>query len=483
MKSLLRTLLRYGAAVLIVATSALAAEVFFRLTHSARLSSIFLLGVLITAFAFGSGPSYFASALAFLVYMFLVDPRYQLSFGSADDFNTLFVFLAVAVLTSTLTGRVRDEAARVAIRGRATAALLDATADFAASLDEAFIRSRLAHHLAAAARGEAVVFGSLDWVATAETKVEHPLIEAAGRLQADPRAPSAAVRVPGWTLRILQADEAVFGVAAWKSAPVEPRKDEDRALVEVLADTGAAAIARARLARAKSEAETLARTEALRDALLSSISHDLRTPLAAIVASASSLHQFGPAFAAEVSRDLAATIQEEAHRLDLYVGNLLSMTKLESGALDVQHIAFDLGEVVFRAARRQQSLHRRSIDQKADYVEVVGDPILLEQALSNVLENAIRYSPAEAPIEVRVFREGGRAVVRITDAGPGVPAADQERIFEKFYRAPNTARSGTGLGLSIARGLIEGMGGVVSATNRPEPERGLIVSASLPLSA
>lgn len=484
MKRLARILLRYGAAALIVAASALAAELFFRLTHSARLSSIFLVGVLISAFALGSGPSYFASALAFFVYMFLVDPRYELSFGSPDDFNTLFVFLAVAVLTSSLTGRVRDEAGRVAARGRATAALLDATADFAASLDEAFIRARLAHHLAAAARGEAVVFGGDARVATADADVDQALMEAAEALQSGDLSTSGPIVVSGWSLRALQADEAVFGVAAWKAAPAESRKDDDRALVEVLADTGAAAIARARLSRAKSEAETLARTEALRNALLSSISHDLRTPLAAIIASASSLHEFGADFPLEVRRDLAATIQEEAERLNLYVGNLLSMTKLESGALHVQQIAFSLAEVVARVTRRQEGLNRRAVDQHADPgLEVMGDPILLEQALSNILENAMRYSPADAAVAVSARLEGGRAVIEIADDGPGVPEADQERIFEKFYRAPNATRSGTGLGLSIARGLLEGMGGSLSAANRPAPDHGLIVTARLGVAA
>lgn len=485
MKSLARTLLRYGAAALIVLASALAAEVFFRLTHSARLSSIFLVGVLITAFALGSGPSYFASALAFLVYMFLVDPRYQMSFGSPDDFNTLFVFLAVAVLTSNLTGRVRDEAARVTARGRATAALLDATADFAASLDEAFIRARLAHHLAAAARGEAVVFGGDGQVATADAVIDQDLIAAVDALQHEGRAAhTEPVVVLGWSLRALQADEAVFGVAAWKASQPEPRKNDDRALVEVLADTGAAAIARARLARAKSEAETLARTEALRNALLSSISHDLRTPLAAIIASASSLQEFGADFAPEVRRDLAATIQEEAERLNLYVGNLLSMTKLESGALSVQPIAFSLGEVLGRVIRRQEGLHRRAVDQRIDHgLEVLADPILLEQALSNIIENAMRYAPADAAVEVSVGSEGRQAIIEIADDGPGVPEGDQERIFEKFYRAPNAARTGTGLGLSIARGLVEGMGGALSARNRSAPGHGLIVTARLPMPA
>lgn len=479
-----RILLRYGAAALIVATSAVAAEIFFRLTHSARLSSIFLVGVLVTAFALGSGPSYFASTLAFLVYMFLVDPRYQLSFGSADDFNTLFVFLAVAVLTSSLTGRVRDEAARATARSRAAGALLDATADFAASLDEDFIRARLAHHLSELARGEAVVFAGRSFVASGTTARDEALVEAAVRLEADGFPGRRSPHGPGdWSLRRLQADEAVFGVAAWRSSG-EAVRAEDRALLEVLADTGAASIARARLAKAKSEAETRARTQALRDALLSSISHDLRTPLAAIVASASSLHDFGGEFPPAVRRDLAATIQEEAERLDVYVANLLSMTKLESGALNVQLSAVSVGEVLSRAVRRQAEGQRRRVTHRSDPgLEALADPILLEQALSNVLENALRYSPADGAVALTATRDGDRAQIRIVDEGPGVPAADLPRIFEKFYRAANASRSGTGLGLSIARGLVEGMGGTLDAENQPAPGAGLIVTLRLPLAA
>jgi two-component system sensor histidine kinase KdpD len=340
----------------------------------------------------------------------------------------------------------------------------------------------LADHLAAAAKGEAVVCDGVARTAAPQDLAlpEEVLAEAAAMERAWIYG-AVTAQAGEWTLRPLAAGEALLGVAAWRPAGDQRLADEEETLLEILADAGAAAIARARLAAGKAEAESRARTEDLRNALLSSISHDLRTPLAAIMASASSLHEFGETFAPGVRKDLAATIQEEAERLDAFVANLLSMTRLEAGALAVQQIAFSVGEVVERTVARRAALSGQNlmVAIPPDLPEGVGDPVLFQQALGNVLENALRYGPAGGLVTVRAAAAEATVAVEVCDEGPGAPPEELERIFEKFFRSSRTAhRPGTGLGLSIARGLMDGMDGAIAAENRAKA--GLRVTLRLP---
>ncbi|WP_430423528.1 sensor histidine kinase [Phenylobacterium sp.] len=467
--------LRYAAVLPIVALTTTVAEVFYRLTGSDRLSSIFLAGVLLAAFLLGSGPAYAAATALFAAYMFLVDPRYQFTFGGVDDFNVLMVFLAVAALTGLLAGRMRDEARAAQARQRVNGALLDATQAFSASSDERLICEELGSHLARAARGFAVVRVGEATSGADVLAGEPALAQAMTSLQ------TAVGQAGAWRLRCLGTGDEALGVAAWRPAG-EPLSDEEATLIEILADTGAAALSRARLAAAKSEAEARARTEDLRNALLSSISHDLRTPLAAILASATSLETFGPQFDAATREDLAATIREEAERLDGVVENLLNMSRLEAGALNLSLVAFDLAESVQRTVERRRPITFRTVSVMASpkLPDAMGDPVLFEQALGNVLDNALRYSPPETPVGVVLRAEARGLVVEVWDEGGGVPEADLGRVFEKFYRAPAVARTpGTGLGLAIVRGLLEAMGGQADASNRCDGVAGLVVRLRL----
>lgn len=471
----LRQVLRYGAVLPILVLTTAVAEMFYRLTGSDRLSSIFLGGVLLTAFLLGSGPAYLAAATAFAVYMFLVDPRYQLSFGGADDFNVLMLFLAVAALTGLLAGRMRDEARAARTRQRVSGALLDATQAFSASSDEVFIREQLGRHLSRAARGPAAVRVGEAVSGDAEALADPALAQAMATLG------QPTGRSGGWRLRRLGAAGEGLGVAAWRPAG-EPLGDEETTLVEILADTGATALSRARLATAKSEAEARARTEDLRNALLSSISHDLRTPLAAILASATSLETFGPKFDAATREDLAATIREEAERLDGVVENLLNMSRLEAGALNLRLAAFDAVESVRRTLERRNPAERRAVSLivSPGVPEAMGDPVLFEQAFGNVVENALRYSPAASQVGVVVRSDEEGLAVEVWDEGGGVPEAELERIFEKFYRSRASARApGTGLGLAIVRGLMDAMGGEADLANRRDGVAGLVVRLRL----
>lgn len=476
---------RYGAALGIVSAATLIAEALYRVFDTTRLSMVFLAGILVTAVTLGANPAYFAAALAFVIYnVYLVEPRFTFELVSAEDFIVLAVFLAVAMLTGSLAGRLRDEAQRNKLRAHATGALFEASRELSSASDEGAVRGRIVRHIADAARGKAVLWDQdIVWSAPEEAIVPSTLQgDVLAAFQSVQPMESLTIAVGDWRARVMQADGASLGVAAWRAGsdvgPEEDGSTQDDRLINVLVDLGAAAIMRARLGAARSEVEALARTEQLRNALLSSISHDLRTPLAAILASASSLKDFGEKFTPTVRNDLVTTIQEEAERLNRFVANLLSMTKLESGALDLDRQVFDAAEVLNRVVSRSERAGRLiGHDLGRVPLTITGDPILLEQALGNILENAVRYSPPDAPIMVRGAEVGGTVLIEVEDFGPGVPTDDLERIFEKFYRSPGAGNTqGTGLGLSIARGLVEAMNGTIAARARADGQPGLLVA-------
>ncbi len=297
---------------------------------------------------------------------------------------------------------------------------------------------------------------------------------------------AAATRSREWRRREVQADGIEFGQLAWRPTGASPEAMvEDERLIDVLIDLGAAAIRRAQLTAAQSEVQAFAKTEQLRTALLSSISHDLRTPLSAILVSASSLHDYGDRFEPKVRTDLALTIREESRRLNRYVENLLNITKLESGALAIGQVAVDLADVVGEVGElyeRRNSTRKVGREIESEGLFVTGDQVLLEQALGNIVENALRFAPEGSTVVLRAVRREGGAVIEVLDEGPGVPPKDIERIFEKFFRSAATAThlKGSGLGLSIAKGLTEAMGGTISAHARDDGRSGLCVVISLP---
>ncbi|MFZ5729326.1 MAG: sensor histidine kinase [Pseudomonadota bacterium] len=468
-------LLAFLAAAAIVLLANLAAAALADALGYNRVSMIFLAGVLVAAVLLGSGPAYLAAVLGFFSYNFyLVEPRFSFGFES-EDAIILAVFLAVAMLTGGLAGRVRDQARRAEAQSRTTTVLFQAGRDFAAMDDERRIGQRLAEGLAEAAEDLAAV-------RLGETLIPFPEAQ-------DPELLNTvfAGGVEGWRVERLTADGRDVGLAAWRVGPAAGLGADEPRLIQVLLAMGASAIARARLARAWAEVQASERTESLRNALLSSISHDLRTPLASILASATSLREFGDRFHPDVREDLVLTIQEEAERLNAFVGNLLNMTRLEAGALELQASPVGIAEVFDRLQRRfeaRRGSRRLVFRLEEDGLTASGDPILFEQALSNVIDNALRFSPEPAEVEVAGRRLDRLAIVEVADQGPGVPDDELARIFEKFYRSASTSgpQQGTGLGLSIVKGLIEAMGGVATARRR-SPEGGLVVSLMLPREA
>jgi K+-sensing histidine kinase KdpD len=470
---------RYGVALWVVGISSAVSQTIYMITGSERISGPLFAGVLVTSYLAGSGPGYLAAALSYAVYnYYLSEFKFLPVRYSPEDLMLVVIFPVVAALTGSLTGRMRDEAKRADARARASGVLFEATREFAAAHDPDLIRARLADHLASAARGPAFVLDGEVLCATGDPPPPPMVLGAARHFALTAPAGAAPHEAAGWTIQAL----AGGGLAGWRVDP--PLGPDQEGLMQILADAGSVAIARAQLAADRAEAEARARTEDLRNALLSSISHDLRTPLAAVLASASSLQEFGDKFDAKTRHDLTATIQEEAERLNAFVTNLLNMTRLEAGALDPASTAFDLAEVVDRTRKRFERLRgKRKIASQLGVGAGValGDPVLFEVALANVLENAIRYSPDGGAISLVSFLEGGQVVVQVTDEGPGVPSAELPNLFDKFYRGAAAKRTpGTGLGLSIVRGVMQGMGGQASAVLRTDGPSGLVMSLALP---
>ena len=229
----------------------------------------------------------------------------------------------------------------------------------------------------------------------------------------------------------------------------------------------------------------LGETERLRAALLTSISHDLRTPLATILGTVSGLRSYADKYDETQRAELLATLQDEAERLNRFVNNLLDMTRLESGALELKLDLVDIAEIVGAALERAGSVlahHRVELVIAADLPMLRLDQILFEQVLFNLLDNAAKYAPPGSRINVHARREGDVVAIEVSDEGPGIPPEDLERVFDKFYRvqAQDRRRAGTGLGLAICRGFVEAQGGRIDARNRRD-RSGAVLTIRLPV--
>ena len=262
---------------------------------------------------------------------------------------------------------------------------------------------------------------------------------------------------------------------------------DQRRLFDALIDQGALAIERVRLVEDVDRAKRTMETERLRAALLTSLSHDLKTPLSAILGAAGALRDLSDKFSSEERSDLVSTIIDESERLNRFIANLLDMTKLEAGAVAPISTLQDPGEIVNTALKRASKIlaqHRVEVDVAADLPMLSIDPVLFEQVLFNLLDNAAKYAPPGTTIRLRSWRERDSVYLQVLDEGAGIPPDDLERIFDKFYRVQkgDHVRAGTGLGLAISRGFIEIMDGTITAANRND-RSGAVFTIRLPVPA
>jgi two-component system sensor histidine kinase KdpD len=472
----------YAASVAAAIGATAVAWLLFGRRQLADVVMVYLLGIILVSLRFGYGPSIAAAVLSVLLLDFLFVPPY-LSFAVSDFQHVVMfaVMFVVAVVISNLTRRVRLQADEARYRERRTASLYGVSRELAATRATHNLASVAAQHVHDVFEAKVAVWletpdGRLDNVATGDhaftaDQKERGAVEwvfandkAAGH-GTDTLPSASALYVP------LSGAQGRIGVLGVK--PNDPRRFQDaeqRTLLDVFASQIASALERSRLADRAQQATLEVETERLRSSLLSSVSHDLRTPLSVITGAASALLQTERALSPAARRDLAETIHEEARRLDRLVRNLLDMTRLASGAIKVAKEWQPIEGVIGAALDRlEDQLHERKIDIRLppDLPPVPIDGLLVEQVLINLLENAAKYAPTGTPIDISASADGDHLVVEIADRGPGIPRDLVDRIFEKFYRLPKEgAGGGAGLGLAICRGIVEAHGGRIWAENR-----------------
>lgn len=483
-----------GVAVGLAGLTAKLLEAFLSLPN---LSMVFLAAVLFSAITWGLGPSIFASVLSVLVYnFFFIPPLYTFTVGSPQDLLALVVFLIVAVLTSNLMGRMRDQAEAARRREANTAALHALSREIAGAAELTDVLQAIVTQVAQILGAKVILFlpesDQLALKAGHPSPVEVPEDERAAATwawQHNQPAGRGADTLPGseWFYVPLCTAQGAVGVLGLQfESPGTAISPDQRRLLEALASQAAIAVERTQLLREMEKTRLARARERLEATLLSSISHDLRTPLSSIIGAATSFLNFGTTYDEAARRDLLLTIQEEAERLNRFVGNLLDMTRLESGALKLNREWVEIEDVIGAAlARLAQRLsdHQVIVDVEPGLPMLRPDFVLVEQVLVNLLDNAAKYSPSGTPIHIRARREADSVVVEVEDEGVGVPSDDLEHIFDKFYRVRggDSQSAGTGLGLSICRGIIEAHGGHISAKSPVAEGKGTVFTLTFPL--
>lgn len=456
-------------------------------------SSLYLLAVAAAAIRRGTAAALITAVGGFLVYNFLfIEPRATFAVASAEEWLMLLLLLVVGLVIGRLAGRQRDreqEAIRRELESRALFAisrelatahrLTDAARavllrivgetgfsrlwiGIGATITQERVMADTAEgDPATATGGHAVLRRDPDEGAAAWTRIRPP---AAGR--SAPRDGGSAL----YRVELTVANEAIGSLWAERAASAADPGTEETRLLAAASDQLAQAVRRERLAVAAAEVEIDRRSEELRSAMLDSISHDLRTPLASIRAAAGSLADPAVSASDDERRATALAIDTEAERLNELVGAVLDMSRIQAGALVADEEVIPLGELVLPVAERMRerlASHPVSIDLPAGLPSVRADATFLTQAVTNLVENAVAHTPADAPISISAEERGDEVALTVEDGGPGVRDESIPHLFERFYRGPrpgSPARPGIGLGLSVVRGLVEAMDGSVSAS-------------------
>jgi len=455
---------------------------------------VLLVAVLACAVTFGLWPSLFACLICALAYnFFFLPPLYTFTIAEPENVVTLLVFVLVAGIASNLTARVRMQAIVARQRAATTEDLYRFSRKLTgiATLDDllwatAYQVAHMLHLHVVLLLPDGAGLNVRAGYPPEDTLEDGDLAAAKWAFERGQEAGRGADTLPGarrlfLPMRTARGIVAIIGLDSSREGPL--LTPDQRRLLDSLSDQTALAIERLHLSEEMDRARVAAETDKLRSALLTSISHDLRTPLASILGSASSLKQYRAQLSEADQAELLGTIQEEAERLNRFIANLLDMTRLESGALAPKTDPIDLGDVVGSVLRRAPVQHHvLNLDLEPGLPMLRLDPVLFEQVLFNLIDNAAKYAPSGTTITLRARREGGVVKMQVLDEGPGLPQEDRERIFDKFYRvrSADKQRAGTGLGLSIARGFLEAMGGTITATNRSD-RTGAMFTLTVPI--
>lgn len=419
---------------------------------------------LITAY-WGLGPGITSALVTFLTFnYFFIKPYYSFTVHRPTDVVILVIFLVVAIVINQLVGRMQAGLAAATAREREATQLYELSTALAGLHEGQTIAEILTKQVQAVSQGEAVELSI-----TGATAFVHRLPEV-----------ELPARPPEWIFPIQVAQGVLGEIRLWRAEPA--LTSSEKRLLQTFASQGALAFERARLAQSESRARVLEESDQLKSAILSSVSHELRTPLSTIKAAASSLRSNDISWDSAARPELIAAIDDEADHLNMLVGNLLDMSRIESGVLKPKRDWNILAEILESVLARMKHLtggHRIEVDVPESLPLIPVDYVQMEQVFTNLLSNSVKYAPEQTVIGVRAFVEGDMAHVIVSNQGPHVPQEHLERIFDKFFRLTATDQvTGTGLGLSICKGIIEAHGGQLWAENMPD---GLAFNFTFPL--
>ena len=488
----------YAFATAYVAMAVAFGVLLARVLDVRNIALVFLMAVLTSAVTAGLWPALFTSVLGALAFnFFFLQPLYTLDISDPESVIALGFFLGVALIASNLTARVQRQAAASRQRARTTEDLYLFARKLAGTgtLDDVLWAS--AHQIASMLKVRVVILlPEGDTIAVKagyppdDTLVDADIAAARWAWEHNRPAGRGADTLPGakrlyLPLRTGRTAVGVIGLDNDKQGPL--LTPEQQRLFDALADQAAVAIERIQLVADVDKAQLAVEADKLRSALLTSISHDLKTPLASIMGAAGTLRDYPHAMSESDHSELLATIIEESERLNRFIANLLDMTRIETGATRPNMSLHYVGDIVGSALRRAEKImreHRVEIDIPPDLPMVRLDPVLFEQVLFNLLDNAAKYAPESSTVSIDGAIDGDALVLRLTDEGPGIPDENLERVFDSFHRVRKAdhVRAGTGLGLSICRGFVEAMGGSIAAGNRRD-RTGAVFTVRMPITS
>jgi two-component system sensor histidine kinase KdpD len=488
-------LVPYIVALVAVAASVGVGAVARPLLGVENVDLILLTAVVGIAVRYGLWPSLFASVVASLGYnFFFLPPIYTFTITDPTNVAAFVLFAVMAILVSNLAGRGQTQTTTALQRVRTIESLYGFSRKLAGAgtLDDVLWAT--AYQIASMLGVRVVMLlpenGSIALKAgypPEDTLDEADLAAAKWAWEKNRAAGRDSDALPGakWLFLPMRTGRGAIGILGIRRDEPGPLlRPEQGRLLDALADQGALAIERVHLVEDIDRVMRAAEADRLRSALLTSISHDLRTPLASVLGAAGALRDLS--LDDDAKADLIATIIDEAERLNRFIANLLDMTKLEAGAVMPNLTPHDMGEIVGTALQRAGKIlaqHRVEVQIAADLPMVSVDAVLFEQVLFNLLDNAAKYAPPDTTISIRSSHEGDVVYLQVLDQGPGIPTGDLERIFDKFYRVQkgDQVRAGTGLGLAISRGFLEAMHGTITAANRRDTQ-GAMFTIALPAS-
>jgi two-component system sensor histidine kinase KdpD len=473
---------QYGASLGVVALCTAINAYFDRITVEPHaLALVYLFGVVLLAFFVGRGPTFLtATASALLWDYFFLPPRGTFRLSHFTDVMMFIMYFVVALVLGQLVSRIRWQERAERRREERSTALYLLTRDLADAANVDDMAQRLVRQASQAFNARIAVLlrdssGGLSPAAHSASTL--PVSEkeqsvaawafrfgkAAGRFT-DNLPSAGAFYIP------MQTNRGALGVLGIEWPGERQPMLEQRDLLQAFARQSALVLDRLRLDAEGQEVRLIAESEKLSKALLNSISHELRTPISAITAAASALTELKGNEPPALQKDLAGEIQQSAARLNRLVGNLLDMTRLESGAVKPRMEWCDVADLInvsLRHNERELASHPIKLSLPKPLPLVRMDFVLIEQVINNLLLNAAAYTPPGTPVEVKAWADADAMIISVADRGPGLPPESLPHVFDKFYRVPGAPAGGTGLGLSIVKGLVEAHGGRVEAQNRP----------------